>query len=351
MTPVNKTDNTVTFSDGHKFDISLLDNLKNQKVSGSIWSQYNTTAKGGNNNDIFDEAEIENIKKDLLQASKQGRLDENTLNKIYANQKDFNVFAMEQKMEALKLDATFANNMFEKNDVAARDATYVAQKPFIEQVKINRNKPDYAVEFENYAPTNYAKYTKVLKHVSKRMSKDKAVDITNMVCSLSDKYGMDPEITVAILEKETGGYNFSGKVMQNRKSQYKGVMQVDYTSIECMYADSDDAKNPKLLAKRSNPQIKHRLAVAGDHRHYSYDQTRIDQLKKLYPTPQALYKAIQSDVSLGLEVGIMAYKGKMSRCGGNTRAALKAYCGNSYRLPADSTAVSRIYPIPNYSDD
>ncbi|MBS4760856.1 MAG: hypothetical protein KHX03_09190 [Clostridium sp.] len=259
-----------------------------------------------------------------------------------------------------KASGEFKNTNIDEYQVqpAARDATYVAPKvlPEVENVKkatkeeaekvLERKPRDgktaYIDDYKDYKPKDEAKYNKVLKHVSKKASGEKAHGIANMVCSLSEKYGIDPEITVAILEKETGGYNFKDSVMVNPGKQYKGVMQVDKTTIECMYADGDAWKKMKSGTRKA--------ILSYDHRHFKADDERIAELKKKYPTEDALYQAIQKDVSLGVEVGIMAYKGKLSRAKGDTRKALAQYCGSQYKLPPDSTAVRKIWPLPEYKE-
>ena len=210
---------------------------------------------------------------------------------------------------------------------------------------------DYLTEFNNYIPKDPKKYRRVMQYVQSNLQKidiKRAMPITNMVCSLSEKYGIDPEITASILDHETGGFNFSEASMNPEtnnpsKKKYKGVMQVDKTTIECMYADGNAWK--KL--KSGTPEA----IYSYDHRHYVYDEKRIAELKKEYPTPESLHKAIAEDVVLGFEVGIIAYKGKLSRKKGNTRLALSEYCGNQYKLPNNSSVPTKIYPIPRYNQD
>lgn len=261
---------------------------------------------------------------------------------------------------AAKEAGKFKNTNIDEYQVqpAACDATFVAPKvrPEVENVKkatkedaqkVLEKKPRdgktaYIDDYKDYKPKDEAKYNKVLKHVSKRTGGEKAQGIANMICYLSEKYGLDPEITVAILEKETGGYNFKDSVMVHPGSQYKGVMQVDKTTLEIMYADGNAYKKLKSGTRKA--------ILSYDHRHFKADDERIAELKKKYPTVDSLYLAIQKDVALGVEVGIMAYKGKLSRAKGDTRKALAQYCGSQYRLPPDSTAVRKIWPLPQYKE-
>ncbi len=200
-------------------------------------------------------------------------------------------------------------------------------------------------EFVNYRAKNMVKYNKVYDYIKKCAddhgnSKADIKAIANMVCKLSDNYGIDPELIAPILGTESGGFVFTPRVMSGRKS-YKGVMQVDFTTIETLYAED-------YSSKKKYPS-KHAEAISYDHMHCKQDQARIDELKKKYKTPQALWEAIQTDVSLGVEVGIMAYKMKLHKHKGDVKAALAEYCGNQYKLPSDSTAIRKYsLPLPSY---
>lgn len=210
------------------------------------------------------------------------------------------------------------------------------------EAKPKNGMTDYLTDFKDYKPSNPQKYNKVLAYINKKVKGEHGIAIANMVCAKSEDYGIDPEITARILDVETGGFVFNERSMNPTNNSHKGVMQVDRTTIECMYADPKNANNTKLS--------KHQRAVAYDHRHFVADQERIDQLKKQYPTVDDLYNAIQTDVTLGLEVGIMAYKGKLSRHKGDVKSALAEYCGSQYKLNQDSTAVRKIWPLPKYKE-
>jgi len=226
------------------------------------------------------------------------------------------------------------------------------ESPFISsakpEIKTEARLTGWKGEFQEYQPTNQVKYNRVLNRIKKNKNlsnKGDAKYIANMVCTLSDRYGLDPEITVSILERESQ-FNFTPRVMVHKGSQYKGVMQVNPEIIRCMYANPKDANNKKLTLKQRKE--------AGSHVHYAHDDARISELKTKYPTPEKLYEAIQKDVALGIEVGIMAYKASLSMNRGSTTAALAQYCGNQYKFPADSLNTSnnpiprKIYPIPQY---
>ena len=203
--------------------------------------------------------------------------------------------------------------------------------------------------YADYTPTNKTKYDRVYNRIINNKdltNKSDAKYLANMVCKLADQYGIDPEIVETILANESH-YVFEPKVMVHPGSKYKGVAQVGPDVTKTMYADPKDASNTKLSKKER--------AIAYDSRHYKSDSARISELKKQYPTPEALYEAIQHDVALGLEVGIMHYKARLSMANGSTVRAMAGYCGNQYKLPSSSLYAandpipSKIYPIPRYS--
>ena len=133
---------------------------------------------------------------------------------------------------------------------------------------------------------------------------EKANYVTDMVMKNCKKYeiaDLAPVITT-MLGVETGGFNFSSRVMVNEESQHKGVMQTDLKIIESLYNDKT-----------------------------SSDVKFVQELKSKYKTPEALYKAIQSDVELGLQVGILAFKLKLRGTNGNVAKGVKNYCGNQYK--------------------
>lgn len=223
-------------------------------------------------------------------------------------------------------------------------AKQVVKNDAINDYKKNlRTATAYKTQFKFYIPKNYTKYKKVLNIIKNNPNvgeQDEAKYIANMVCDLSEKYGIDSEIIVNILENESGGFIFTPKTMDPKAKTHKGVMQVDEVLVKTIYAKTEDSTNMKL------PEKDRRIAY--DHKYFEQDQKRIDELKKKYPTPQELYNAIKSDVALGVELGIMAYKSKLRLTKGDTIQAVKKYCGNSYTLPKDSTAARKIYPVPQY---
>ncbi len=208
---------------------------------------------------------------------------------------------------------------------------------------------DWRATYQSYIPANKTKYDRVYNRIKNNkdlLNKSDTKYLANMVCKISNQYGIDPEIVESILANESH-YVFEPWTMNPKKKKYKGVMQVGPSIIRSIYADTKDANNKKLTARERRE--------AFDHIHYVSDQKRIDELKKKYPTPEKLYEAIKTDVALGLEVGIMAYKGSLSMNKGSTTAALAQYCGSQYHFPSGALTASvdpiprKIYPIPQYS--
>ena len=214
--------------------------------------------------------------------------------------------------------------------------------------KYNNVDGNWKMLFADYVPTDIAKYDKVHDYVAEYAGRKcnttaDVSSITNMICKLSDNYGIDPEITATILAHETGGFVFTPNVMSKREN-YKGVSQVDYTTVEVLYASYND-RNDKSLTP-------HERAVAYSHRHCVQDEARINEIKSLYKKPKDLWKALEKDVALGLEVGIMAFKMKLNASKGDTKGALSGYCAGQYCLSPNSKAQMHYeLPLPEYKSN
>ena len=132
---------------------------------------------------------------------------------------------------------------------------------------------------------------------------NKANKVTDMVMKNCKKYNITEltPIIVTMLSVETGVFCFTPRVMKNSRSQYKGVMQVNLDAIKTLYKDKSS----------SNARF-------------------IEELKGKYKTPGELYSAIQTNVELGLQVGILFFKTKLRGTGGNVAKGIKSYCGGQY---------------------
>lgn len=355
----------ITFSDGTSFNLNLLDELKGRSVKGNIWEQYNSLQKGGNNNEIFDQSEIDAIKRDLINSSKNGRINNQTLSNLLANNNPNAEKTAKDQFNFLLGEYTLNH---EQQNTASRDATrvhipsvefaqnYTSERATMQRTeqlkKVVNGRTAYQEIYKDYNPKDKQKYQIVNNYVRKqyaaqhsgKFDENEVKGVTNMVCCLSEKYGVDPEIIAGILNAETGGYVFTDRTMNPKNKKYKGVMQVDMTTIDCMYANSDDWKT------KGKNLTRYQYAVSYDHRHFAADDVRINELKKQYPTPQSLYNAMKTDVALGLEVGIMAFKGKLSRTKGYTSKAVSQYCAGQYRVASD-TIPARIWPLPKYNSN
>ncbi len=144
---------------------------------------------------------------------------------------------------------------------------------------------------------------------------DLANRVTDMVMRLTKKYEIEDlaPLIADMMGYETGGYDFSNKVLKNEGRKYKGVMQVDFETCQCIFSEGPQ-KNKDWHKK-----------------HFTQDDKRIAGLKAKYKTASQLYSAIQKDVELGLEVGIIAYKAKLSVAKGDVHKALAMYCGSQYK--------------------
>ena len=142
-------------------------------------------------------------------------------------------------------------------------------------------------------------------------------EVATMVIRLCKKYEiyeLSPLIA-HILGYETGGFVFNKEKMDPQGKKYKGVMQVDFLTCKCIFSEGPQ-KNKDWHDK-----------------HFSQDNVRIEELRKKYGTAKNLYEAMKTDVKLGLEVGIIAYKAKLHEVNGNVTKALKNYCGGDYTYP------------------
>lgn len=142
----------------------------------------------------------------------------------------------------------------------------------------------------------------------------KAEDVTKMVIEKCRKYDIEAiaPVIAQVLAMESGGFNFTDSVMKDNKL-YKGVMQVNLKTCQCIF--SEGGKDYKDW---------HKL-------HFSRDDARINELKRKYKTAQKLYTAIQSDVKLGLEVGIIALKAKIHIANNSVAGGIALYCGSNYK--------------------
>lgn len=165
-----------------------------------------------------------------------------------------------------------------------------------------------------------------------KLSEEKIKEMTLMVVQLCSEYQISdlaPVIT-QILSNETGGFVFNDKVLKNSGKSFKGCMQVDLETCCCIYGMSQSSFkdfDDKIRQSKAKKQI----YEYDQQHHFFQDRVRIKELEKKYPTPKALYQAIQKDIALGLEVGIIAFKAKLSRSKGSVSGAVAQYCGNQYR--------------------
>lgn len=341
-----------------EFDISILNRLIGKSVKGTGFESYDTKAEGGNENNIFDKNEIKAIKKDFkLTMGEDGSYQE-ALSSIFDEDS--------QSMKNAKQTITQLQNTKTIQDmnryIAPADNTRVTNNIIISMPQKSQRTKEaprdgrtaYLTEFNNYIVKNLKQYKRVLSIIQNykiggkpiNIEPERAEAIAKMVCSLSDDYGITPEIVINILAHESGGFNFSKVAMGEepkkgqKKITYKGPMQVDLENIECLYGYSLNDKHPDPI---------HNDRIKADHKYYyQQDQARIEELKKKYKTPQELFDAMATDVALGVEVGIMAYKGKLSRKHGDTKAALRAYQGIRYNFDPKSVIPDVINPIPYY---
>lgn len=262
------------------FDISLIENLKGKRIKGTGFEIYDSKAKKGNNNGIFDEDEILKIQDDFeIAMLRNNDSSEDALSSILNGDKDsifranstiqgirYNKISKKMRIDqnAIPIDNTRSNT---KNIAIPKQTSRKSIKQFVPR----NGRTAYLKEFNNYKPKNEQEYNTVLNYIknSKKgnIEPERAKAIANMVCSLSENYGIPPIIVVNILAHETGGFNFNkislGETPQKGQKPediiYKGVMQVSLETIECLYGFSLNDKHPDSA---------HNDKVMYDHEHH-----------------------------------------------------------------------------------
>ncbi len=289
--------------------IKLSDDESQQLVS--IFNKVDTSiykeGEQGYNDGKLDLAEENEFKKQI--ASLLPKIADKT-NAFFSGIRDKYLNSVAKKYMEAKTDAT----RVDESNIATVEKVYVS-------TKVTNNKMNYSrSDILEIAVDQAIKRMPELKHInpaSKRIdiakrkypqaynkALNKANTVTDMVIKNCNKYDVSDltPVIMTMLGVETGGFNFSSRVMKNPKSQFKGVMQTNLDAINALYNDNK-----------------------------SRDVKFVKELKSKYKTPSALYTAIQSDVELGLQVGILFLKTKIRGAGGNVARGVKSYCGNQYK--------------------
>lgn len=282
-----------------------LSNAEKQKL-GSIFTEADRP-KGTNNKDALGNGELDIIEQREFQNAIENEK-EGTLAKIMSFIKDFFNGVNKKKYDSPQVEESVSTNVkkpeiinstkpksLAKFSSASREEVfnialdqYIKRMPALKKIKSAKERIKIARQ----------KYPQIVEKASRQASYVTEIVISN--CSKYDVEDLSPLI-IDMLGNETGGYVFTDKVLKNPKSQFKGVMQTGPAALKGLYADktSSDAKH-------------------------------IKELKKKYPTTDKLYKAIQTDVELGLQVGILVFKMILRSKQGNVKNSLKQYCGNQY---------------------
>ena len=116
------------------------------------------------------------------------------------------------------------------------------------------------------------------------------------IVRLSNEYGANPVHIACIAKKES---HFTENV---NKGPAKGLMQITKIAVKDMY---------------QRPHLYH---------------TALADIKKEYPTYEALFSAIQLNSELNLRVGIIAFLQRLEKANGNVEIALQNYNGSSRKI-------------------
>ncbi|MBD5402512.1 EF-hand domain-containing protein [bacterium] len=182
--------------------------------------------------------------------------------------------------------------------------------------------------------TDYPQYENVLSYVEKaakshknNLNENQMKDITKMVVLACKKYNISEisPIIAQMLGTESGGFVFDERSM-DPDLIYKGVMQVDYETCCCVLNKREPMQIGKTIYGKKSDEVYNAWHDA----HFSQDEALIEKIRAKYPNPSDLYEAIKADVELGLEIGILAYKAKLSQAKGNVKEAVALYCGANY---------------------
>ncbi len=224
----------------------------------------------------------------------------------------------------------------QKQYVCVADKTRVAQRTPID-LPTTKNIYNYKSDFQYKRVYNLIA-EQYKSHGVKNASQEQIDKIAKMVLEKCNKYNVSDlaPVIAQILGTESGGYVFNDRVLVHSGSQFKGVMQVNLEAICCIYGEQE----LRNISAGINSKTKKEKIVSGKKpakiyedeykKHYSQDAARINELKAKYPTPKDLYLAIQKDPELGLEVGIIVFKAKISASKGSVSGAIAGYCGSQY---------------------
>jgi hypothetical protein len=173
---------------------------------------------------------------------------------------------------------------------------------------------------------------KMAKQYGKKLTESDKEYIAKIVIEKCDKYGISDlsPVIVQMLAIETGGYNFTKKQMIHPKDSHKGVMQVRLEECCTIMSQACPSFIDKDGESRKSNKRAAQVYIDENNRCLKYDQERIAEIKKKYKTPKQLYQAIQEDVELGLEVGILVFKLKLSYGKGFIEDGLIGYGGKKY---------------------
>lgn len=194
-----------------------------------------------------------------------------------------------------------------------------------------------------YDPTDYPQYANVKSYITNIAKKRKTTlsdaeveNITKMVLLTCKKYNISEisPVIAQILGTESS-YVFDARSM-NANPLYKGVMQVDYETCCCILS----MREPKTIGKETYGEKKTSDYEYWHGLHFNQDDALIEKIKAKYHTPSELYEALKTDVQLSFEVGILAFKSKLSETNGDVSEAIAKYCGSNYacdlsKIPAN----------------
>ena len=132
------------------------------------------------------------------------------------------------------------------------------------------------------------------KNLPLNLNKNK---MASTILNIANELGADPITIACIIKQET---HFQSGLNQKNG---KGLMQLTSITIKDMYQKGRDRLYHNAL----------------------------NELKKDYPTSASLFTKLQSQDSINIKVGTIAYMMRLQQSGGNVKQALKNYNGSSLK--------------------
>ncbi len=174
----------------------------------------------------------------------------------------------------------FQDSLFRLKSYVKPLYTYVIKPVSANEQKLQKNIIFKIMEDDKSLPQNINKHK-----------------MASTILNIANELGADPITIACIIKQET---HFQSGLNQKNG---KGLMQLTSITIKDMYQKGRDRLYHNAL----------------------------NELKKDYPTSASLFTKLQSQDSINIKVGTIAYMMRLQQSGGNVKQALKNYNGSSLK--------------------